>query len=482
MDTLKLPFKIGAFVMLLWGSIMLIPLLVSGGRLEHMIGFIESAVCCYVLSAIFSTLSRGYRYSMEPRPLFLSTALNWFLLSVTGTLPYLFSDMPLTFSDALFESISGITTTGSTVLAGLDQLPHSILLWRSITQWVGGIGIILMAVAVLPYLKVGGMRLFKTESSEWAQLDSGHIYKAAKYITLVYALITLLCGLSYHILGMSWFDAVNHCLTTVSTGGYSTSDASFGKFATPGMLFAGSIFMVLGGCPFFLYIKSMQQHTPLILRDTQVRLFLKLVLGMTIIVSGQRLLQNHDLPIIPTVANSAFNIISVITTTGFASQDYSTWGSFSVILLFFLMFSGACSGSTSGGIKLFRFQLLLLYAREHLFNAVHPRSIVSREYNHRPVNEEVLVSSIAFFFFVIVSWSVLSVLLSAFGLDPVTSGTGALTALMNVGPGFGGIIGPAGNFSALPDPAKYLLCMAMLLGRLEYLALVVIFTRTFWRW
>lgn len=482
MDSLKLPFKIGSFVMLLWGGAMLLPLLVSGGDLVQMGSFILSAACCFALSLTFTGLSRGYRVSMEARPLFLTTALNWLFLSFTGTFPYLFSEMPLTFTDALFESVSGITTTGSTVLSGLDNLPRSILLWRSITQWVGGIGIILMAVAILPYLKVGGMRLFKTESSEWAQLDSGHIYKAAKYISLTYAVITLLCAFTYGLLGMSWFDAVNHSLTTVSTGGYSTSDLSFAKYPGPAMLVAACVFMVLGGCPFFLYIKSLQQRSLVILRDSQVRLFLKLVLVMVFAVSLQRLLSNPGLDVLQTVTNSAFNIISLITTTGYASQDYSTWGAFPVLVLFFLMFSGACSGSTSGGIKLFRFQLLMIYAVEHLFNAVHPKCVRAREYNNRPVNEEVLVSSIAFFFFVIVSWSVFSVLLGAFGVDPVTSVTGALTALMNVGPGFGEIIGPAGNFSTLPDPAKYLLCMAMLLGRLEYLALVVIFTRAFWEW
>lgn len=482
MDTLKLPVKIASFVMLIWGGAMLLPLLVTPRDIAQMSVFAMSATCCFVLSMVFASLGRGYRATMESRPLFLSTAINWLVLSVTGTFPYLFSETPLSFSDALFESVSGITTTGSTVFTNLDNQPHSILLWRSITQWVGGIGIILMAVAVLPYLKVGGMRLFKTESSEWAQLDSGHIYKAAKYITLVYACISLSCTLVYHVLGMSWFDAINHALTTVSTGGYSTSDNSFGKYANPPLLLAGSLFMVLGGCPFFLYIKSLQHRSFIILRDSQVRLFLTLVLIMTFAITGQRLLENPELNFIQTATNSAFNIISIITTTGYASQDYSHWGSFSVLVLFFLMFSGACSGSTSGGIKLFRFQLLLIYTREHLFNAVHPKSVVSREYNQRPVNEEVMVSSIAFLFFALVSWSVFTVLLGAFGLDPVTSATGALTALMNVGPGFGELIGPAGNFSTLPDPAKYLLCFAMLLGRLEYLALVVIFTRTFWRW
>lgn len=482
MDALKLPLKIGSFVMLIWGSAMLLPLAVPGTIPGQAGIFLASAGSCYALGILFLFLSAGYRISMEPRPLFLSTALNWLLLSFTGTFPYLYSDMPLAFADALFESVSGVTTTGSTVLTGLDALPGGILLWRSITQWVGGIGIILMAVAVLPYLKVGGMRLFKTESSEWAQLDSGHIYKAAKYISLVYAGITFACMLSYHLLGMSWFDAVNHSLTTVSTGGYSTSDLSFGKYPAPGMLSAASLFMILGGCPFFLYIKSLQQRSWLVLRDSQVRLFLKLVAAMVTAVSVQRLAANPELNVLETVANSAFNILSLLTTTGFASQDYSTWGSFSVLVLFFLMFSGACSGSTSGGIKLFRFQLLLIYAREHLFNAVHPKAVQSREYNHRPVNEEVLVSSIAFFFFVIVSWSLFSVILGMIGLDPVTSITGSLTALMNVGPGFGELIGPAGNFSALPHPAKYTLCLAMLLGRLEYLALLVIFTRAFWKW
>ncbi len=468
--------------MLMWGSIMLIPIMVTGGNLWEIGVFVQSAVCCYFLSWLLGRLSSDYQVTMEPRPLFLATSINWLLMSFTGALPYVFSMPGLDFSDALFESISGVTTTGSTVITGLDSLPMSLLLWRSITQWVGGIGIILMAVAVLPYLKVGGMRLFKTESSEWAQLDSGHIYKVAKYISLTYFTITLLCYLVYLILGMDWFDALNHSLSTVSTGGYSTHDQSFGFYQQPSMLIAASIFMILGGCPFFLYIKSIQHRSNDVFRDVQVRLFLKLILVMVTLVCVARLLSPHSEGAWSIFANSTFNIISVITTTGYASQDYSTWGSFSLLIFAFLTFSGACSGSTSGGIKLFRFQLLYIYVKEHLVSAVHPKCIQSREYNHRPVSEEVLVSSLAFLFFVMLSWFVCTMLLAACGLDPVTAISGALTALMNVGPGFGNTIGPAGNFGALPTPAKYILCGAMLLGRLEYLTLVVIFSREFWKW
>ncbi|WP_051207920.1 TrkH family potassium uptake protein [Saccharospirillum impatiens] len=349
-------------------------------------------------------------------------------------------------------------------------------------QWVGGIGIILMAVAVLPFLKVGGMRLFKTESSEWSDIQNTRVRTVASQIGLVYMLLTALAVGLFWALGMTGFNALNHALTSLATGGYSTSDASFGQFHTPALIWAGSGFMLLGGLPFLLYVQSLHDRSWHIARDAQVQLLFKLIAGTALAMTIHRLLTGSSESFFVALTHAVFNITSVVTTTGYATEDYTLWGSFSLMLFVFLMFSGACSGSTSGGTKLFRFQLLGLLLRENLFKSLHPSGHFQRTYNHRPVGEGVLVASLAYLFVMLMSLLLFSIALTLTGLDVVTAGSAALTALMNFGPGFGDIIGPAGNFSTLPDTAKAILCLAMLLGRLEYMALLILFTPAFWRW
>jgi trk system potassium uptake protein TrkH len=474
--------KIGAFVMLMWGGIMLIPVLISLDNWAESVDFISSATCCYLLSLLLYQLGRKTPRNLQPRALFMITAFNWVLLCLTGTLPYYFSDLQISFTDSLFESIAGVTTTGSSIFDDIESLPEGILLYRSLTQWVGGIGIILVAVAILPSLKIGGMRLFRSEFSEWSQLDANRISKIATHIILVYCLISLACLLAYRIFGMSWFDAANHMMTTVSTGGFSTWNNSFGHFNSSHLQVISSIFMLLGACPFLLIVISFERRSLSFLQDRQVRLLIKLALFNALIITLWRYFQEHEGNLLRILESSLFNTISVITTTGFASEDYGLWGTMPVMILCFLMFSGGCSGSTSGGVKLFRYQLLAIFMKEHTKRSLHPGVTAPRTYNDRPIGDDVLVASLAYFFFVIVSWSVSSILLAACGLDPITSITGSLSALMNVGPGFGEIIGPVGNYSSLPMLAKYVLSADMLLGRLEFLALVIIFTREYWKW
>jgi len=476
-------FRIAAFVMLLWGTVMLLPLVVSTGNSRHMLGFLASAAGCWLLALLLYIAGRGPIASIQPRMLFMVTAFNWGLLCLTGTLPFLLVGTGISFTDSLFETVSGVTTTGSSIFASFDTVPAGLLLWRSLTQFIGGIGIIIVAVAILPSLKVGGMRLFRSESSEWSHLEQGRITKLAGHILLAYSLLNLACILAFRVFGMSWFDAVNHAMASVSTGGFSTYGDSFGHFRDSHLQAVASLFMLLGACPFLLITASLLQRSPLLLlRNSQVRLLVQLILLNTALITLWRYLSTPGQDPLVLAESSLFNIISVITTTGFASEDYTLWGAFPVMIFCFLMFCGGCSGSTSGGIKLFRFQLLGLFMREHVYTALHPNVTWHRRYNDRPIPEDVLVSALAFLFFVIVSWSVCSCLLAATGLDPVTSGSGALTALMNVGPGFGATIGPVGNFGSLPDSAKYVLSAAMLLGRLEYLALIILFTREYWKW
>lgn len=419
---------------------------------------------------------------ITPRQMFMVTGLNWLVVTLIATLPFVIGQTHLSVIDALFEATSGITTTGSTVIVGLDEQPRDILLWRSLLQWLGGLGIIGMAVAIFPYLKVGGMRLFQTESSDWTEASSTRARQVAWNVVRSYLVISLLCLLVYHWLGMDWFNALNHMMTTVSTGGYSTSDASFGQFGSLSLLWAGVVFMLAGAIPFVLYFQSLGAGKPVMLQDQQVRGLLMFLALVTVVLLGVRYLYGVDSPFFATLTHSAFNIVSVVTTTGYASQDYALWGAAAAIIFFCLTFIGGCSGSTSGGIKIFRFQLSAILAREQTLKSVHPVAVLKRHYNGRPVSEDILVSSMSYFFVVLASLASFSVALAATGLDPITSLTGAATALMNVGPGLGEIIGPAGNFSSLNETAKALLCGGMLLGRLEFLTLLVLMSPAFWRW
>ena len=475
-------FKIGAFVMLLWGTAMLLPAMASLSQWSECRDYLLSAGCCYMLAVVLFRLGQSPIHHLQPRALFMITAFNWLLLCLTGTLPYMFSEVGISFSDSLFESIAGVTTTGSSIFHDLESLPDGILLWRSTSQWVGGIGIILVAVAILPSLKIGGMKLFRSEFSEWSQLDGGSISKIAIHIIFVYMMISMACLLAYRLFGMNWFDAVNHMMATVSTGGFSTYNNSFGHFNNSHLQFISSIFMLLGACPFLLVVLSFENRNLMLLKDRQVQLLFKLAVFTTLLIAVWRYLQPHETSFLTVLESSAFNTISVITTTGFASEDYGQWGSFAVLILGFMMFSGGCSGSTSGGVKLFRYQLLAIFMEEHVMKALHPGITWSRTYNARPIRDDVLVASLAFLFFVVISWSFSTCLLAANGLDPLTSITGSLSALMNVGPGFGELIGPVGNYSELPVFSKYVLSFDMLLGRLEYLALIIIFTRDYWKW
>ncbi len=445
---------------------------------EHGTFYLSSALAA--LAGVVMILSgRGNRFALTARQLYLLTSLSWLSLSLYGALPLMLSHHPLSMTDAVFEAVSGITTTGSTVMSELASLPPSILLWRSMLQWIGGLGVIGMAVSILPFLQVGGMRLFQTESSDWSEKSLPRFHEVARKLLLVYLSISLACMLSYLAAGMSLFDAVNHAMTTVSTGGYATDDRSMGRFSHT-ILWIGVLFMLLGGLPFMMYIRCLSQRKLNLLQDQQVRGFLTVVFGLISLLTLQQLLTTDREPF-DVLTHAAFNIVSVITTTGYASTDYTLWGTFSIAMFFFVTFMGGCSGSTSGGMKMFRFQLSWLFMRDQMNKLVHPRGVFAIRYNGKPIQEDILVSAVAFsfLFFLVLTFTTLA--LAATGLDLVTAVSGAATALTNVGPGLGDMIGPAGSFAEVPDSGKWILGFAMILGRLELLTVMVLLTPVFWR-
>ncbi|MAK91618.1 MAG: potassium transporter TrkH [Oleibacter sp.] len=431
-------------------------------------------------------MAPGYEhpFSLTARQLYLLTSLSWLLLSFFSALPLTFTHHPLTLTDAVFEAVSGITTTGSTVMHGLHELPGSLLLWRSMLQWVGGFGVIGMAVSVLPFLRVGGMRLFQTESSDWSDKSLPRFRDLARALMVLYFSLTFFCALSYFLAGMTAFDAVNHAMTTVSTGGYATDDSSMGRFDN-GILWIATLFMLLGGMPFMLFIRFMNERRLESLKDEQTKGFVVIVIGLIVLLTVEQLLTSDGgksgMTPFDTLTHVAFNIVSVITTTGFASGDYTQWGVFSITLFFFVTFIGGCSGSTSGGMKIFRFQLSWLFLKDQMSRLVHPHGINRVRYNGKVVSDDIMSSAVAFSFLFFITLVITTLILSLTGLDFVSSLTGAATALTNVGPGLGDIIGPAGNFATLTDTAKWILCFAMVLGRLELLTVMVLLTPVFWR-
>ena len=444
-------------------------------------GYVIAGSVSVMLALIGFTVAGKSRVTISTRQLYLMTTSSWCAFALMGAIP-LYINLPgLSFADAFFESMSGITTTGSTVLTGLDRMPHSILLWRALLQWVGGIGIIVLGIAILPYLKIGGMRLFATESSHLSGSTRPSAQNLLKNIGLVYILLTVAASSVYWFAGMNLFDAITHAMTTVSTGGYSNYDASMGHFSSqPAILWTATVFMLLGALPFALYVSLLSGRSSQLFKDAQVRGFIVFVVSIAVLLSWERTV-NGDSSTLHAVTHSAFNAISIITTTGYVSDDYTRWGYYAEVAFFYMMFIGGCSGSTSGSIKFFRLQIAMVLLLNQLHIMRHPNAQYVNKYNGRHVTEDILRSIIGFSFFFMLTIIIVAFGLSLTGLDFVTSMSAATTCVTNVGPGLGDIVGPAGNFSSLSDSAKWLLASGMLFGRLEIMTVLVLLTPAFWQ-
>ena len=409
---------------------------------------------------------------------FLLTTLCWIVITGFAAIPFIGLGLP--YTDAYFETMSGLTTTGSTVIVGLDKLPRGILLWRSILCGIGGLGIIVMAIIMLPFLRVGGMQLFQTESSDKSEKVLPRAFELMAATALVYLILIVACMITYAVLGMNFFDALCYALATLATAGFSTHDDSFGFFKSPSIEWAGTIFMAFGAMPFVVFIKMLRGEPLALWRDQQVRGFVAFLL-MLWLTFGAWLSIARDLPFLDAFRAVAFNTVSIITTTGFASEDYTKWGPLAIGVFFLLTFVGGCSGSTAGAIKIYRLQIISLLVRSHFLHLISPNRIVKLAYNGRRLPDDVPVSVLAFLALYLATVGIFTVVLCAMGLDLVTSLSAAATALGNVGPGLGDIVGPAGNFSTLPPAAKWVLSLAMMLGRLELFTVLVLLRPEFWR-
>ncbi|HEX5079488.1 MAG TPA: TrkH family potassium uptake protein [Geminicoccaceae bacterium] len=426
-------------------------------------------------------MNQGYREAeLTGRQAFLLTTSVWVVVGLFAALPLAFSELDLTIADAVFEATSGITTTGATVIVGLDQAPPGILLWRAILHWLGGIGFIVMGVAILPILRVGGMQLVRTESSDLSEKILPRAAQVAAAISLIYLSLTLVCAVLYYVAGMSIFEATAHAMATISTGGYSTRDASIGAFGSVQIECVAIVFMILGSLPFVLYIQAGNGQLRPLFADAQVRWFMGMIALFVIAITLWLVLAEGAAPL-EALRHATFNVVSLISTTGFASSDYAGWGTFPVTALFFLMCIGGCTGSTSGGIKIFRFTVLHAIAKSQIGRLVRPHGVFVPSFNRRPIPEAAAIAVMAFVFMFGLSFALFALFLSMLGLDYLTAMSAAVTTLANVGPGLGQTVGPAGTFASLPDGAKWLLTASMLLGRLELFTVLVLFAPSFWR-
>ncbi|SCA58316.1 Trk system potassium uptake protein [Candidatus Terasakiella magnetica] len=480
-DLRPIYFIIGLLLMTLALG-MLLPMFVdlAQGNPDWQVFMLSSGVTIFIASALILAGHTREKMFFSIRQGFIMATFSWLVMTIFAALPFAFSELDMSYTDAFFEAMSGITTTGSTVITGLDYAPPGLLLWRALLQWLGGIGIIVMAVAIMPMLHVGGMQLFKVEAFETSDKALPKAAQISASISAIYVGLTAIWAIGLWLAGMTPFEAVNHAMTTIATGGFSTSDGSIGHFNSGSIDLLITLGMIVGSLPFMLYLRMLRGNFQAIMADTQVQWFLVIVFLLIFFATAFLWIQEGYDPI-QSLRFGAFNVVSIITGTGYASMDYQLWGHFAWPIFFFIMFIGGCSGSTTCGIKIFRFQVLYAAAETQIKRLLEPHGVFIPYYNRRPIPDEVMFSVLGFFFIFGVCFALLAMALGMMGLDYITAISSAATALANVGPALGDTAGPSGNFQTLPDGAKWLMASGMLLGRLELFTILVLFMPTFWR-
>ncbi len=472
-------FTLGILQVIL-GISMVFPITVQiiFGELDS--SFISASLITIVFGTLFFLSNLEHDRKINFQQAFLLTALSWISVAIFGSLPFIFSDLNLSITDAFFESMSGITTTGSTIITDLDSTPKSVLVWRAILQWLGGIGIIVMAITLMPIMNVGGMQLLKVSSGDASEKILPKTKEITIRLIIIYVALTLLCTLFYKIFGMKFFDSFTHSMTTIATGGFSNYNDSIGHFNNFKIEITSMIFIILGSIPFIAYIKYLSGNKKIFITDVQIKSFIKIIFFSILILFIYLVIFNKSFSEI-SLRSISFNVISILTGTGYVTTNFDTWGNFPLIYFLILMFIGGCAGSTTCGIKIFRVQILYLFLKNQLKKMIYPRGIFVLKYDNNNVNEKFMASIIAFIYLYIIIFFIIAALLSLTGLDFTTSISGAATSISNVGPGLGKLIGPNGNFSQLPDFSKWVLSLGMLLGRLELFAILVLFFPSFWQ-
>ena len=473
-------FLIGILLIVL-GASMLAPYALQVTQEEGSHSFLSASFVTIFIGVLFLLANLEREFKLNLRQTFLFSSLAWFMVAVFGSLPFLLSAEDFTFSEAFFESMSGITTTGATIISDLDGSPKSILLWRAIMQWLGGIGIVVMAITILPLLKVGGMQLFKMEGPDSTEKILPRTVEVAVIIISTYLMLTFLCSLFYWIFGMSVFDSISHAMTTIATGGFSTHNDSIGYFNNSNIEIIASIFIILGSIPFITYLKFSQGNRKIFFQDVQIKGLIYLLVISIVIMFFYLIFIGYESSLLDKIRIASFNVVSILSGTGYVTDDFGLWGKFSLIFFLLLMFIGGCAGSTACGIKIFRLQMLLLFLKNQIKKLLSPNSVIITKYNNQKISENFINSVIIFIFTFLFIFLIIAMLLSISGLDFITSISGAASSISNVGPGLGDIIGPNGNYKDIPDISKWILAFGMLLGRLELFAVLVLFFPSFWR-
>lgn len=475
-------FRVLGLLLMLFSITLIPPIIISLIYQDSAtFAFISSMGMIFIIGAAAWAPVYKNRQDLRTRDGFIVTALFWVVLGAAGSLPFILADSTsLRIVDAVFESMSGLTTTGATVITGLDALPKSILFYRQQLQWLGGIGIIVIAVAILPMLGIGGMQLYRAETPGPVK-DSKltpRITETAKALFLIYVSLTVVCGVSYWLAGMTVFDAIGHAFSTVAIGGFSTHDTSMAFFDSPVILLIAMIFMVLSGINFALHFVAWRSYSIWhYLSDPEVRFYLW-CLGIGIVITVSYLYFSAIYDFNGSLINGSFELVSILTTTGFGVADYSLWPTFLPYMLFMFAFMGGCAGSTAGGIKVMRVLLICKQGMREIHRLIHPNAVILIKVGRTSVPDRVIEAIWGFFAVYVMSFMVMLLLLLATGLDFVTAFSAVGSAINNLGPGLGEV---ASHYGDINDTAKWILCFAMLLGRLEIFTLLVLLTPAFWR-
>ena len=480
MSNYKTVFFTLGILQIILGVSMIFPIIIQFIFDELDSSFISASLITIIFGTLFFLSNLEQNKQLNLQHAFLLTALSWVSVALFGSLPFIFSNLNLTITDSFFESMSGITTTGSTIITDLDSAPKAILLWRAILQWLGGIGIIVMAITLMPIMNVGGMQLFKVSNSDTSEKILPKTKEISIRLIIIYLVLTFLCALFYKVFGMKYFDSLTHSMTTIATGGFSNYNESIGYFNSINIEITSMIFIILGSIPFIAYIKFLSGKKKIFFTDTQISSFIKIIFFSILFLFFYLTIFYKGFSEV-SLRSITFNVISILTGTGYVTQNFDNWGSFPLIYFLALMFIGGCAGSTTCGIKIFRIQILYSFLKSQLKKIIYPRGIFIIKYDNNNVDEKFMASIISFIYLYIIIFFIIAALLSLTGLDFTTSISGAATSISNVGPGLGELIGPNGNFSQLPDFSKWVLSFGMILGRLELFAILVLFLPAFWQ-
>ena len=440
----------------------------------------SSAITCNIGLLIWF-LTRKVKKSLSKRDGFIIVSFGWVILGLTGALPFILSGEIASIPSAIFETFSGYTTTGASILNDIEALPEGVMLWRSMTQWIGGMGIIVLTVAILPMFGVGGMELFSAESPGPSSAKiHPRITDTAKRLWILYVLLTGFETILLKLAGMSWLDAVNHSFTTMSTGGFSTKNASVAAFNSPMIEYIITAFMLVGGVNFTMIYFILKGAFEKVYTNEEFKTYLSVVVCFTLVITGVLMFNSTGATLEENFRHSVFQVVTIVTTTGFSTSNYALWAPFAYMLIIFLMFTGGSAGSTSGGVKIVRHLIILKNAFAEFKRLLHPRAVIPVRLDKRAVNQKVVYNVLAFFFIYMLIFIVGALIITAFGTDIVTAAGASIACLGNIGPGIGGV-DPSNNFSFFSDGAKLFLSFLMLLGRLELFTVLILLTPAFWK-